>query len=128
MLKDEAEREPFWTSNPVAYAFEPLTRWRVERPILTGERGGAASPDRNGSGKNVGNISHACNRSTMPTAVDNSAFYFHFPHRLMSQNNADWSKDKKDRGGAASWRQWQTTRLMFVGVVIKTCSYFIIAY
>lgn len=41
----------FWTSYPTAYALEPLSRWRVQRPVFAADCGGAASPDRNSRGE-----------------------------------------------------------------------------
>lgn len=45
MSEDEAERQHFWTSNPVPDAFEPVTRWRVDGTIPAEDCGGAAAPD-----------------------------------------------------------------------------------
>lgn len=42
MLEDQPQREKVWTSNPIAFVFEPMTRWRVDRPIIAEDSGGAA--------------------------------------------------------------------------------------
>ena len=45
----KAEREHFWTANPMAHAFEPLKWWRVERLIFAEDCGGEEAPGGDGA-------------------------------------------------------------------------------
>uniref|UniRef100_A0A667YRC4 P2X purinoreceptor 7 intracellular domain-containing protein n=1 Tax=Myripristis murdjan TaxID=586833 RepID=A0A667YRC4_9TELE len=71
MSEDEAERNIFLPSHPLAYACEPVRRRAVERPVSAEGEGVAAAPGGDGSEERVGNTSWCtCGHcSTMPTTV-----------------------------------------------------------
>ncbi len=72
MSEDEAERVYLVSSNAMAYAFEPVMRRRVERPVFAEDEGAAAAPDGDGSEERFGNTSWCkCGHcSAMPTTVE----------------------------------------------------------
>lgn len=57
MSEGEAEKVIFTLHNPMAYALEPLTGRRIERPVFAEDEGAAAALGRDGSKERVGNTS-----------------------------------------------------------------------
>lgn len=77
MSADETKRVIFVPSNPMAYAFEPVMRRRVERPIFAGDEGDAVGPGGNGSEERVGNTSWCTGShcSTMLTTMESVCYH-----------------------------------------------------
>lgn len=69
---DKAVRVYLMSSNLMAYAFEPVMRRRVERPVFAEVEGAAAAPDGDDSEERVGNpLQCKCGHcSAMRTTVE----------------------------------------------------------